>query len=80
MPSDFEAQKYRRNAPDHFKQAEKRDSLLKREQEKARVADQAKTARLRALRLAKESADAIEKEKETSTKQQEAAGGPRRRR
>lgn len=63
MSSRHEASKYRRNAQDHFTQAEKRDSILKQEQEKTRIAEKAKTARLRALRLAKEAEDAASKEK-----------------
>ena len=63
MSNRQEASKYRRNAQDHFTQAEKRDSTLKQEQEKVRLAEKAKTARLRALRLAKEAEDAAGKEK-----------------
>lgn len=43
-----------------FKASELRDQLVRREMEKERAATDAKTARLRALRLAKEEADRLE--------------------
>jgi hypothetical protein len=57
-----EPRKYARTAQSHFAQAEKREELWKQEREKTRIADEAKTARLRALRLAKE-AEELEKPK-----------------
>ncbi len=47
----------RRKASSHFTQAEQRDRLVRQEIEKERAASAAKTARLRALRLAKEAAE-----------------------
>jgi len=55
MPKNNRANEYRRNAHGHFTQTQKRDQLLKGEQEVARKAEKDKIARLRALRLAKES-------------------------
>ena len=43
----------------HFVAAERRDTLVKREIEAVRVASDAKTAKLKALRLAKEEADRL---------------------
>ena len=47
----------RGKAQKYFTQSEQRDTLVKQEIEKERAATDAKTARLRALRLAKEAAD-----------------------
>jgi hypothetical protein len=47
----------RRRAQTHFTASEQRDTLVRREIEKERAASTAKTAKLRALRLAKEAAD-----------------------
>jgi hypothetical protein len=47
----------RRRAQTHFTASEQRDTLVRREIEKERAASNAKTAKLRALRLAKEAAD-----------------------
>jgi hypothetical protein len=47
----------RRKASSYFTQAEQRDKLVRQEIEKERAASAAKTAKLRALRLAKEAAD-----------------------
>ena len=47
----------RQKAQTHFTPAEQRDSLLKKEMESERARGAAKRARLRALRLAKESSD-----------------------
>jgi hypothetical protein len=48
----------RGKAQKYFTQSEQRDTLVKQEIEKERAALDAKTAKLRALRLAKEAADA----------------------
>jgi hypothetical protein len=53
----------RRNAQSHFTHTERRDELVRQEIEKERAATDAKTARLRALRLAKEASDLAEAEK-----------------
>jgi len=50
-----------RSAQKHFAQKNKHDSFAQ-EQEKARIAQQEKTERLRALRLAKEASDAAGEE------------------
>ena len=47
----------RGKAQRYFTQSEQRDTLIKQEIEKERAAVDAKTAKLRALRLAKEAAD-----------------------
>jgi len=47
----------RGKAQKYFTQSEHRDTLVKQEIEKERAAVDAKTAKLRALRLAKEAAD-----------------------
>jgi hypothetical protein len=51
MSRDSRADKYRRNAQGYFSQSGKRDELLKGELEKGRIAEKEKIARLRALRL-----------------------------
>ena len=56
MPQNNRATEYRRSAQGHFTQSQKRDQLLKAEQKNAQDAVKEKIARLRALRLAKESA------------------------
>jgi len=53
----------RRKANNHFAAAEARDVLVKHELEKERTAFETKTAKLKALRLAKEAADAVEEER-----------------
>ena len=50
----------RSRAQNHFAASEQRDSLVKQMIESERAATAAKTAKLRALRLAKEEADRIE--------------------
>jgi hypothetical protein len=60
----------RKSAQTYFTHTEQRDRAIKQEIEKERAASAAKTARLRALRLAKEAADkeAAEKRKAESPK------------
>ena len=53
----------RKNAQNYFARAEQRDKLVRQEIEKERAASAAKTAKLRALRLAKEAADKEEADK-----------------
>ena len=50
----------RKRAQNHFSASEQRDALVKQEIEKERAATAAKTAKLKALRLAKEAEDKIE--------------------
>jgi len=47
----------RKKAQTYFTQSEQRDRLMRQEIEKERTASAAKTAKLRALRLAKEAAE-----------------------
>ncbi len=56
-PSQGRAEEARRRAQEHFSKAQERESAFVREREKAEAAQAAKTARLRALRLAKEEED-----------------------
>jgi hypothetical protein len=56
IPSD-PREAARGKAQKYFTQSEQRDTLVKQEIEKERAAIDAKTAKLRALRLAKEAAD-----------------------
>lgn len=49
-----------KRAQNHFTASEHRDALVKQEIEKERAATAAKTARLKALRLAKEADDKVE--------------------
>lgn len=56
-PPEGRADEARRRAHDHFSKAQERESAFIREREKAEAAQAAKTARLRALRLAKEEED-----------------------
>jgi hypothetical protein len=58
-PSAAKRETARRNAMDHFAAAERRDNEVRKEIERQQAADAAKTAKLRALRLAKEEADRI---------------------
>lgn len=53
----------RRNAQSHFTHTERRDEMVRQEIEKERAAVDAKTAKLRALRLAKEANDRAEAER-----------------
>lgn len=53
----------RRNAQSHFTHTERRDELVRQEIEKERAAVDAKTAKLRALRLAKEASEKAEAER-----------------
>jgi hypothetical protein len=54
MSRNNRSDEYRRNAQGYFSQSQKRDQLLKAEQEKAQLAEREKIARLKSLRLAKE--------------------------
>jgi hypothetical protein len=63
----------RRKALNHFAAAEKRDTAIKQELARERAATDAKTAKLRALRLAKEETD-----RETARVAAETAPPPRK--
>ena len=53
----------RNRAQTHFKSSEQRENVRREEMAKERAAMDAKTARLRALRLAKEAEDKVEDER-----------------
>lgn len=63
MADDDRRDLARKKAQTHFTASEARDALVKQEIEKERLAVAAKTAKLRALRLAKEAQDAIDNER-----------------
>jgi len=56
-PSDERKNVAKRNAQKHFTASDQRDMLVREEQEKQRAKTAAKIEKLRALRLAKESAE-----------------------
>ena len=56
-PTEERRDQARRKAQNHFAASEQRDALVRKEIEKERAARVAKTAKLRALRLAKEASD-----------------------
>jgi hypothetical protein len=70
----------RRAAQTHFTQSEQRDKAIKQEIEKERAASAAKTARLRALRLAKEASERKEAERTKAAAPKAAQPTPRRKR
>jgi len=63
----------RRKAQGQFASSEQRDIAIKQEIEKERAAIAAKTAKLRALRLAKEASDRTEAERLAAEKAKEQA-------
>jgi len=65
----------RRKAQNHFAASEQRDALVRKEIEKERAVSAAKTAKLRALRLAKEASD---KEVASRLAAEEAEAKPRK--
>lgn len=69
----------RGKAQKYFTQSEQRDTLVKQEIEKERAAVDAKTARLRALRLAKEAADREAAEKAAAENEKLRPKGPAKR-
>jgi len=70
----------RKAAQTHFTQSEQRDKAIKQEIEKERAASAAKTARLRALRLAKEATEKEEADKRKAAPPKTAQATPRRKR
>jgi hypothetical protein len=68
----------RRKAQNYFTQTERRDELVRQELEKERVAGDAKIAKLRALRLAKEAVDKIESDRVAAEKAEAKANAPKR--
>lgn len=69
----------RRKTGATFTASEARDALVKKELEAARTAFEAKTAKLRALRLAKEAADAAQAVKTAAEAPQKKGPAPRKR-
>lgn len=63
----------RRNAQSHFTHTERRDELVRQEIEKERAALDAKTAKLRALRLAKEASDKAEADRNAAEHEKSGA-------
>lgn len=70
----------RKAAQTHFTQSEQRDKVIKQEIEKERAASAAKTARLKALRLAKEAVEREEAEKRKAAAPKTVAPAPKRKR
>lgn len=56
-PSDDRKNAAKKKAQDHFTASAQRDALVKQERDKQRASLAAKTAKLKALRLAKETAE-----------------------
>ena len=67
----------RRNAQSHFTHSERRDELVRQEIEKERAALDAKTAKLRALRLAKEASERAEAERAAAERSKAGASAPK---
>ncbi|MBU6473516.1 MAG: hypothetical protein KGJ75_11425 [Alphaproteobacteria bacterium] len=63
----------RSRAQSHFKSSEQREDAIRTQIEKERAAVDAKTARLKALRLAKEAEQKIEADRLAAEKSQEKA-------
>ncbi len=71
MPKPNNLSAARNKAQNHFTATERRDTAFRVEVERQQEARNAKNAKLRALRLAKEEADKIEAEKAAALKAQE---------
>jgi hypothetical protein len=67
----------RRNAQSHFTHTERRDELVRQEIEKERAAVDAKTAKLKALRLAKEASERAEAERLAAEREKSGAAAPK---
>lgn len=67
----------RRNAQSHFTHSERRDELVRQEIEKERAALDAKTAKLRALRLAKEATERAEAERVAAERTKTGESAPK---
>jgi hypothetical protein len=66
----------RRKAQNHFAASEQRDNSVKQEIARARAQSDAKTAKLRALRLAKEAEEKVEADKKEAERIAQKAKGP----
>lgn len=67
----------RRNAQSHFTHTERRDELVRQEIEKERAAVDAKTAKLRALRLAKEAGEKAESDRLAAERTKAGVAAPK---
>ncbi len=67
----------RRHAQSHFTHTERRDELVRHEIEKERAAVDAKTAKLRALRLAKEASEQAEAERLAAERAKSGVAAPK---
>lgn len=67
----------RRNAQSHFTHTERRDELVRQEIEKERAATDAKTAKLKALRLAKEATEKAEADRVAAERAQAGLTQPK---
>lgn len=67
----------RRNAQSHFTHTERRDELVRQEIEKERALVDAKTAKLKALRLAKEASERAEAERLAAEREKSGAAAPK---
>ena len=74
-PTEERRDQARKKAQNHFAASEQRDALVRKEIEKERATSAAKTAKLRALRLAKE---ASEKEAADKVQVEKAQGKTRK--
>jgi hypothetical protein len=68
----------RRTAQSHFTHTERRDELVRAEIEKERAAVDAKTAKLKALRLAKEASERAEAERVAAERAKSGVGEPKK--
>ena len=68
----------RRTAQSHFTHTERRDEMVRAEIEKERAAVDAKTAKLKALRLAKEASERAEAERVAAERAKAGAAEPKK--
>jgi len=68
----------RRNAQSHFTHTERRDELVRHEIEKERAAVDAKTAKLKALRLAKEASEKADAARLAAERAESGIGAPKK--
>ena len=68
----------RRTAQSHFTHTERRDELVRAEIEKERAAVDAKTAKLKALRLAKEASERAEAERAAAERVKSGVAEPKK--
>ena len=82
-PNEERRDQARKKAQNHFAASEQRDALVRKEIEKERATSAAKTAKLRALRLAKEAsekeaADKVQVDKVDAKKRKARTPRPKR--